>query len=129
MKHLLTLTTLCLLFSCKIQTLYQGTYETRYRITDSSMTTLSSENRRIRFELKGNTIIVTHSGTSNSLGSIDLHRIRKTLVDSSGLFTRYLTRDSSWIVIWPSSHVTIQSRVIGNISYLEYYDMEFKYSR
>lgn len=127
MKYLVALTILCLLFSCKVQTLFQGYHDTQYLITDSSMKTLSSENRKVRIERKANSLIVTRVGTSNSLGTISLYRIRSSSLDSSGLFTKFILRDSIVMLLWPKSHVTIQHPVRGDTSHLEYYDATLSY--
>lgn len=126
MKYLVALTILTL-SSCKVQTLFQGYHDTQYLITDSSLKTLSSENRKVRIERKANSLIVTRVGTSNSLGTISLYRIRSSSLDSSGLFTKYILRDSIICLLWPSSHVTIQHPVRGDTSHLEYYDVTLSY--
>ena len=128
MKYLVTLTTLILILSsCKVQTLFQGYHDTQYLITDSSMKTLSSENRKVRIERKTNSLIVTRVGTSNSLGTISLYKIRSSSLDSSGLFTKFILRDSTIVLLWHSSHVTIQHPVRGDTSRLECYDMTLSY--
>lgn len=119
----LILITILTLSSCKVQPLFSALHETKYLITDSTMKTQSSENRKVRFELKGKTLILTHVGTSNSLGYVDLFRIRSVSLGDSALFTKYLTRDSICILIWPGSHATVQYPVRGSTSRLEFYDV------